>query len=383
MTNHYAWIAWNKHKKVYDLIVAAAALALIVGFALVTILTAKGTVGPAELIMRSTAVTAIILLHVILCIGPLARLTPRFNTVLYNRRHLGVTMFLIAFVHALVATVWYAGFGAIDPVHAFLDGRSLTSVAAFPYELLGMIALAILFLMAATSHDFWLHTLSPTVWKALHMGVYVAYAALVGHVALGYLRDTEGPAVPILMGVGVVTVAGLHAAAGIRELGRDLAAPRPIDTADPASLDASEDPTDWVEVGTADDIPNNRAKVVCLANQERIAVFKHDGTVSAVSNVCKHQLGPLGEGKIVDGCITCPWHGYQYRPEDGQSPPPYTEKVATYRVRVEGRTIYVDPNALPEGTQVEPAPFEASADDTELFEEPDVERADESEEGTP
>jgi nitrite reductase/ring-hydroxylating ferredoxin subunit len=30
------------------------------------------------------------------------------------------------------------------------------------------------------------------------------------------------------------------------------------------------------------------------------------------------QNGPLGEGRIVDGCITCPWHGYQYRPDTGR-----------------------------------------------------------------
>mgnify|MGYP003753304843 CR=1 FL=1 len=46
-------------------------------------------------------------------------------------------------------------------------------------------------------------------------------------------------------------------------------------------------------------------------------------------NVCKHQMGPLGEGKIIDGCITCPWHGYQYLPANGQSPPPFTEMVKT------------------------------------------------------
>ncbi len=31
-----------------------------------------------------------------------------------------------------------------------------------------------------------------------------------------------------------------------------------------------------------------------------------------ISNVCQHQNGPLGEGEIIDGCITCPWHGFQY-----------------------------------------------------------------------
>ena len=42
--------------------------------------------------------------------------------------------------------------------------------------------------MAATSHDFWLHNLSPYVWKSLHMGVYVAYGLLVLHVLLGVVQ---------------------------------------------------------------------------------------------------------------------------------------------------------------------------------------------------
>ena len=72
-------------------------------------------------------------------------------------------------------------------------------------------------------------------------------------------------------------------------------------------------------------------------------------------NQCKHQLGPLGEGKIIDGCITCPWHGYQYLPANGQSPPPFHEKVSTFRVKCLDGNVFVHPEALPEGTDVEPA----------------------------
>ena len=73
--------------------------------------------------------------------------------------------------------------------------------------------------------------------------------------------------------------------------------------------------------------------------------------------MCKHQGGPLGEGKIIDGCITCPWHGYQYLPHNGQSPPPFTEKVSTYQLKLEGDTIYINPKAFEEGTEVEPCNF--------------------------
>jgi len=101
------------------------------------------------------------------------------------------------------------------------------------------------------------------------------------------------------------------------------------------------------------DIPEDRAKIFIVEN-ERIAVFKYNNQLSAISNVCKHQGGPLGEGKIVDGCVTCPWHGYQYLPHNGQSPPPFTEKVATYELRIQEKKVYILPIPLHEGTEVTP-----------------------------
>ena len=102
------------------------------------------------------------------------------------------------------------------------------------------------------------------------------------------------------------------------------------------------------------EIDNDCAKVVFI-DGENIALFKYDNKVSAVHNVCKHQMGPLGEGRVIDGCITCPWHGYQYDPASGQSPPPFTEKVKTYNTKLIGSEVWVNPNPNAEGTFVEPA----------------------------
>jgi sulfoxide reductase heme-binding subunit YedZ len=102
------------------------------------------------------------------------------------------------------------------------------------------------------------------------------------------------------------------------------------------------------------EIPEKCATVVSL-HGERVAIFKYDGKVSAISNVCRHQNGPLGEGKIIDGCVTCPWHGYQYLPEDGASPPPFTEKVSTFQTRIVDGRVWIDPRPNPPGTRVEPS----------------------------
>ena len=66
-------------------------------------------------------------------------------------------------------------------------------------------------------------------------------------------------------------------------------------------------------------------------------------------------MGPLAEGRVIDDCITCPWHGYQYFPDNGQSPPPFEEKIGTYDVRLHEDMIWVNPNPHPEGTSVKPA----------------------------
>jgi len=79
--------------------------------------------------------------------------------------------------------------------------------------------------------------------------------------------------------------------------------------------------------------------------------------LSAISNICSHQNGPVGEGKVVLGFITCPWHGYQYRPDDGCSPPPFRERIRKYRVQLKGSCVLVDPEPLPLGTKLEPVPI--------------------------
>lgn len=344
MTNVYTWVQWNRHKKVYDLFVLAGIVGYLAIFFVVgsLVFTPPNAVSPEIMLIRALGTLAIVMLHVILAIGPLARLTDRAAPLLYNRRHLGVTFFLVAVGHGVLTLLYYGGFGVRNPISAMLVGYdSYLSVSGFPFEILGFLALLVFFLMAATSHDFWLANLSPRVWKSLHMLVYVAYGLVVMHVALGALQSERSLLYPALLGAGVVVIGGLHVAAGVREARRDA--------------DAVAVTGEWVDVASVDEIPEDRAAIVCLRGAERVAVFRHDGKISAVSNVCVHQAGPLGEGKIVDGCITCPWHGYQYRPEDGRSPPPYTEKIPTYDVRVEGKRVLLNPTPNAPGTPVAPA----------------------------
>jgi len=341
MSTEYRAISWNRQKKLYDLVIASLLLIYIGLF--VSVGAWRNPTATAEtLLIRAFGTAAFLLLHVVLCIGPLARVDRRFLPLLYNRRHLGVTTFVMGLAHGGFALFQFHALGDVNPLLSlFISNPRYESIANFPFQALGFFALIILFLMAATSHDFWLRNLSAPTWKRLHMLVYLAYALLVAHVVLGALQSETSPVLAAALTIGVATVLGLHLAAGFRA--------RRIDFEKRIAAQNG-----FIEVCRVDRIPENRATVVSLSG-ERVAIFRHDGKVSAVSNVCQHQNGPLGEGRILDGCITCPWHGYQYRPEDGAAPAPFKEKVPTFRVKVVDGAILVDPRPQPGGTYVEPA----------------------------
>ncbi len=345
MSVQYGAISWNRQKKIYDAVLVSLLvlyLALFVGVGVWL----NPTATAETLLIRAFGTGAFLLLNVVLCIGPLARLDCRFLPLLYNRRHLGVTTFLLGLAHGGFALFQFHALGNANPlVSLFISNPRYRSVADFPFQALGFFALIILFLMAATSHDFWLRNLSAPMWKRLHMLVYVAYTLLVAHITLGALQSETSPVLAGVLIVGVATVVLLHLAAAFREK-----------RVDQAKIKATGE--GFVEVCKFDRISEKCATIVSLSG-ERVAVFRYDGKVSAISNVCQHQNGPLGEGRIIDGCVTCPWHGYQYQPESGAAPAPFKEKVPTFRVKVVGGTVFVHPRPNAPGTYVEPARVES------------------------
>lgn len=348
MSARYRPVQWNRSKLAYDLCLGAGvAIYLLLYLRWAPGLVEPPLIGGSELRMRAFGTCAFWMLTLILCIGPLARLDRRFLPILYNRRHFGVLTFFVALAHLDAVLGWYTAFSPIDPWVALLAANTDLTFLGFPFEWLGLAALAILFAMAATSHDFWLAFLTPPVWKRLHMLVYAAYGLIVMHVTLGVLQAETHPAYAIMTGASLAAVAGLHLLAGAVEARRDAL--------------PTVGPDGWVRVSRIADLRDGVGRAVTLPDGERAAVFRHGDKISALSNACAHQNGPLGEGRILDGCVTCPWHGFQYDPETGCAPAPFTEKVATYRLRRDGDWVLIDPRALPPGTRTEPVRIEEAA----------------------
>jgi DMSO/TMAO reductase YedYZ heme-binding membrane subunit/nitrite reductase/ring-hydroxylating ferredoxin subunit len=339
MSAGFQAVQWNRAKIIYDAVVIVAVIAYVAAFlAIASWMNPPKNAGEAiGLRIQAFGTCAFIMLTVILSIGPLARLDRRFLPLLYNRRHLGVMTFGVVLVHVWFMIDWYLAQNALPNLgNELTDWASYGRFIGFPFKVLGIAALLVMFLMAATSHDYWLAFFSPRIWKAMHMLVYVAYGLVAMHVALGAMQDKNPLLVTILLIAGFATVTGLHILAGQRERAADDG----VGTGDDG----------WLPVGAPLSIPDKGARIVASRGGERIAVFRDGDRIGALTNLCAHQGGPIGEGCIIDGLVTCPWHGFQYRLDDGCAPPPFTEKLATHRVRINRGLVEVDSKPLPPGT---------------------------------
>ncbi|MEM8813461.1 MAG: Rieske 2Fe-2S domain-containing protein [Pseudomonadota bacterium] len=367
MAVQYQPVIWNRNKLIYD----AVLIACVVLYVFVFLRLAPDAAPEVKAVdgavrqMRAWGTCAFLMLTVVILIGPLARLDRRFLPLLYNRRHFGVMTAIVASIHITKVLGWYFAFSPrIDNPAGLVPAGDFTQYVrlfeslagfdrfiGFPIEVLGLMAFLILLVMAVTSHDFWMSFLTPPVWKAIHMAVYPCYGLVVMHVALGYVQASKDPTFAIIVAVSSTLVIALHLAAALREAGRER------------RMAATPAANDWLDVGDVGEIDEGRALIRRTTEGEKVAIFRYHGKVSAVGNACAHQNGPLGEGRIIDGCITCPWHGFQYDPATGRSPPPFTEKIPTFNLRLDGSRLLLDPQPNPPGTPVEPVriPDEAIA----------------------
>lgn len=350
MSVKYIPVQWNTNKYIYDAVMLLGVVLFLYVFlyAAPGILSHERPINPQIHNARAFGACAFMMLTVILCIGPLARLDPRFLPLLYNRRHFGVMTAFVAITHAGYIVDWYFAFSSSNKYEALLFANtSYGQVAGFPFEVFGVFALFTLILLAATSHDFWMKFLSPPVWKRIHYLIYPAYLSVVAHVSFGILQDQQNHAFTAIFIGGAAAVGVLHLLAALHDRRAD------------AGLTAK--PADWVHVCDVSEMKDGLAKIKLLANGERVAVYLNEGKLSAISNACAHQNGPLGEGRIIDCLVTCPWHGFQYDVTNGRSPAPFTEKVPTYNLRIEGTAVLVNRQANVPGTYVKPVPVPAGA----------------------
>ena len=91
------------------------------------------------------------------------------------------------------------------------------------------------------------------------------------------------------------------------------------------------------------------AKVPCRKSESAealVALTCKDGTFGAISGVCNHVGGPLGQGRIEGDYVVCPWHYYKFHWQTGEGEPGFeADRVPRHAVKVENGRVLVSAEA--------------------------------------
>ena len=95
-------------------------------------------------------------------------------------------------------------------------------------------------------------------------------------------------------------------------------------------------------VCAVEDIPEGEVRVVACGARS-LALSNIGGQLYAIDNVCTHDDGPLGEGRLQRGRILCPRHGAAFDARTGKVLSlPAVRDVSAYEVTVQGADVLVD-----------------------------------------
>lgn len=98
----------------------------------------------------------------------------------------------------------------------------------------------------------------------------------------------------------------------------------------------------WTEIGQVDELKQKPLQEVACG-KTILALSYRDGAFAAISGVCNHIGGPLGQGRLDGDYVVCPWHYWKFHHRTGEGEPGYQgDRVATYALMVEDGRLYVD-----------------------------------------
>ncbi|TAK05645.1 hypothetical protein EPO33_00655 [Patescibacteria group bacterium] len=359
---------------------------------------------PVTLVLRTAAIDAFLLFHAVLLIGPWSWWQKWVMRLVTHRRHLGVTVFLLAELHATTV------------VRSYYNGQ-LTEAFGAVFTFFGFTATYFLFFLAVTSNDrwqkhvkertwqiahlmmvlgyaaiaWWVLSRQPGLpwwtlalpagtvvygllvvrnpltariirrvwgWKQMHAMVYAAYAMAVAHVWAGVVQY-QGRWLQTAFVLLAAFVAGSHLVGLVLRWSGDRRARERVIK---LGRELSEGGVRYVAVAREDEFQPRVGEKFFLDGRP-IAVFKLTNRYLAVSNFCAHQKGPLHKGSFnAAGHLVCPWHGWEYSTKDGCGPPAFRKDcVPFYPTLTRDGYVYVSTQRAPMPPDV-PVPSRSAGD---------------------
>jgi len=96
---------------------------------------------------------------------------------------------------------------------------------------------------------------------------------------------------------------------------------------------------DWLAVAQLSELARRKRAQVDV-NGEPVALFLVGSDVFALADICIHKQRSLSKGVLLNGCIVCPGHQWEFDPATGYEAT-QDRYQPSYDVRIEDGTVYV------------------------------------------
>ena len=104
----------------------------------------------------------------------------------------------------------------------------------------------------------------------------------------------------------------------------------------------------WHRLGTAAELQQKPLQQVRVG-EVVIALSYRDGQFGAISGVCNHVGGPLGEGTLSkEDYVVCPWHSWHFHRLTGLARPGIPSAVPVYETKIENGDLFINLTAATE-----------------------------------
>jgi multimeric flavodoxin WrbA/nitrite reductase/ring-hydroxylating ferredoxin subunit len=98
----------------------------------------------------------------------------------------------------------------------------------------------------------------------------------------------------------------------------------------------------WHDVGPVNSLTDPPIREIKIGNTV-IALSYSDGEFGAISGVCNHVGGPLGQGHLDGEFVVCPWHHYKFNRKNGNGEPGFEEdRVPQFDLRIENNHLFIN-----------------------------------------
>ena len=97
-----------------------------------------------------------------------------------------------------------------------------------------------------------------------------------------------------------------------------------------------------VKVATKASLPEPGKVKEFMADGKSVCIANVNGEICATDNVCPHWGGPLGQGKIEDGKLVCPWHDWQFDLKTAETRRKANVRLATYKVIIKEEDVFLE-----------------------------------------